>query len=109
MIADYLSTEKPSTVNRAVFVRHVAPYDEPIRTGVVQRAVRAAYCRCGRTRTRVHSLRHSVASRLLQQGTPLNEIANVLRHRSLGTSAIYAKIDDLWPAGVALPWPGRAP
>jgi len=108
-IADYLSTERPSTVNRAVFVRHVAPYDEPIRTGLVQRAVRAAYRRCSWTRTRVHTLRHSVASRLLQQGTPLKEIANVLRHRSLDTSAIYAKIDDVRPAGVALPWPGRAP
>jgi len=107
-IADYLSTERPSTVNRAVFVRHVAPYDEPIRTGVVQRAVRAAYRRCGWTRTRVHTLRNSVASRLLQQGTPLKEIANVLRHRSLDTSAIYAQIDDVRLAGVALPWPSDA-
>jgi integrase/recombinase XerD len=107
-IADYLRTERPPTMNRAVFVRHVAPYDKPIRTDVVRRAVLAAYRRCGWTRTRVHVLRHSVASRLLRQDAPLKEIADVLRHRSLDTSAIYAKVDDARLATVALPWPGRA-
>jgi site-specific recombinase XerD len=107
-IADYLHTERPQTASRAVFVRHVAPYDEPIGTGVVQRAVREAYHRCGWTRTRVHALRHSVASRLLRRGRPLKEIADVLRHRSLDTSASYAKVDDVRLAAVALPWPGRA-
>lgn len=107
-IADYLGAERPRTANRAVFVRHVAPYDEPIGRGVVRRAVLEAYRRCGWTRTRVHALRHSVASRLLRQGTPLKEIADVLRHRSLDTSAIYAKVDDARLAAVALPWPGRA-
>jgi integrase len=106
-IADYLRAERPTTTNRAVFVRHVAPYDEPIRASAVQRAVREAYRRCGWTRTRVHALRHSVASRLLRQGRPLKEIADVLRHRSLDTSAIYAKVDDVRLAAVALPWPGR--
>lgn len=107
-IADYLRAERPQTTSRAVFVRHVAPYDEPLKRGVVQRAVLEAYRRCGWTHTRVHTLRHSVASRLLRQGTPLKEIADVLRHRSLDTSAIYAKVDDVRLAAVALPWPGRA-
>ena len=107
-IADYLRGERPQTTSRAVFVRHVAPYDEPIGTGVVKRAVLEAYRRCGWTHTRVHTLRHSVASRLLRQGIPLKEIADVLRHRSLDTSAIYAKVDSARLAAVALPWPGRA-
>ncbi len=107
-IADYLRTERPRTTNRAVFVRHVAPYDKPIGKGVVQRAVREAYRRCGWSRTRVHILRHSVASRLLRQEAPLKEIADVFRHRSLDTSAIYAKVDTGRLAAVALPWPGRA-
>ncbi len=62
-IAAYLRDERPRTSNRAIFVRHVAPYDTPIRSGSVQRAVRAAYKRCGWKRTRVHIIRHSVASR----------------------------------------------
>lgn len=107
-IAEYLRRERPQTANRAVFVRHVAPYDKPIAADVVRRVVREAYRRCGWARSRVHILRHSVASRLLQQGTPLKEIADILRHRSLDTSAIYTKVDTERLAAVALPWPGRA-
>lgn len=105
-IADYLRQERPSTLNRAIFVRHVAPYDEPIKPGTVKRAVLAGYRRCGWTRTGVHMLRHSVASRLLRAGAPMKEIADVLRHRSLDTSAIYAKVDLTKLAAVALPWAG---
>jgi integrase len=107
-ISSYLVSERPQSPSRAVFVRHVAPYDKQIGTGVVQRAVRQAYRRCGLPYTRVHILRHSVASRLLSAGTPLKEIADVLRHRSLDTSAIYTKIDTARLSAVALPWPGRA-
>jgi integrase/recombinase XerD len=107
-IAAYLRDERPRTSNRAIFVRHVAPYDTPIDSRVVQRAVLAAYRRCGWKRSCVHIIRHSVASRLLRAGTPLKEIADVLRHRSLDTSAIYTKIDLSRLASVALPWPGSA-
>ena len=107
-IATYLREERPQTSNRAIFVRHVAPYDEPIQKGVVKHAVLAGYRRCGWTRTGVHILRHSVASRLLRTGAPMKDIADVLRHRSLDTSAIYAKVDLTKLAAVALPWPGSA-
>jgi integrase len=89
-IVDYLTLERPAMANRAVFVRHVAPYDVAIGVGVVRRAVMAAYRRCGWTGVRVHTLRHSMASRLLLMGTPLKEIADILRHRSLDTSAIVS-------------------
>ena len=107
-IAAYLLEERPQTSNRAIFVRHVAPYDEPIEKGVVKHAVLAGYRRCGWTRTGVHILRHSMASRLLRTGAPMKDIADVLRHRSLDTSAIYAKVDLTKLAAVALPWPGSA-
>jgi integrase/recombinase XerD len=106
-IAEYLRTERPITANRAVFVRHVAPFDDPISVGVVHTTLRAAYRRCGWPHTRPHILRHSLASRLLQEGTPLKEIADVLRHRSLNTSMIYVKVDAIRLSAVALPWPGR--
>jgi integrase/recombinase XerD len=44
----------------------------------------------------------------LISGTPMKEIADVLRHRSLDTSAIYTKVDLISLASVALPWPGSA-
>lgn len=107
-IVAYLSDERPQTVNRAVFVRHVAPYDKPLETSVVKRAVNAAFRRCCWQPSGVHILRHSFASRLLRAGTPMKEIADILRHRSLDTSAIYTKVDFSRLAAVAMPWPGSA-
>jgi site-specific recombinase XerD len=107
-IAEYLRAERPQTSNRALFVRDCAPIDKPIQAGVVRRAVRQAYLRCGLAHSRVHILRHSLASRLLQVGTPLKEIADILRHRSLDTSVIYTKVDTNRLAAVAMPWPGRS-
>jgi integrase/recombinase XerD len=107
-IADYLMYERPKTASRAIFVRHVAPYDVPILPGVAKRAVIAAFRRCGWDRSDPHILRHSLASRLLREGTPMKHIADILRHRSLDTSKIYTKIDLDRLRAVALPWPGRA-
>jgi len=107
-IADYIRSERPQSSNRALFVRHVAPYDKPILAGVVRRAIREAYQRCSWSRTRVHILRHTIASRLLQAGTPLKEIADLLRHRSLDSSFIYTKVDLKRLSAVAMPWPGRS-
>jgi site-specific recombinase XerD len=107
-IANYLRSERPHTANRRVFVRHVAPVDEPIGPGVVRRAVREAYLRCGLPHSRVHILRHTLASRLLDTGATLKEVADVLRHRELDTSLIYAKVDTARLSAVALPWPGSA-
>jgi integrase/recombinase XerD len=105
-IAAYLRHERPQSTNRAIFVRHVAPYDLPIQKDVVRRAVFAAYKRCGWSRTRVHILRHSVASRMLNAGVPMKQIADVLRHRSIDTSMIYTKVDLQRLVAVAMPWPG---
>jgi site-specific recombinase XerD len=107
-IAEYLRTERPQTPNRALFVRDGAPFDRPIQAGVVRRVIRQAYLRCGLAHSRVHILRHSLASRLLKTGTPLKEIADILRHRSLDTSVIYTKVDTNRLAAVAMPWPGRS-
>ncbi|CAN7730693.1 tyrosine-type recombinase/integrase [Variovorax sp. LjRoot84] len=107
-IAVYLRSERPTTVNRCVFVRHVAPLEEPIRPDVVRNTVRQAYLRCGLPYTRVHILRHTLARRLLETGGTLKEVADMLRHRALDTSMIYAKVDVGRLAAVAMPWPGSA-
>ena len=107
-IAAYLRSERPQTANRKVFVRHVAPIDEPVGPDVVRHAVRDAYRRCGLPYTRVHILRHTLAGRLLNTGGTLKEVADVLRHRNLDTSMIYAKVDVGRLSAVAMPWPGSA-
>jgi site-specific recombinase XerD len=107
-IAAYLTHERPKTSNRAVFVRHMAPRDEPVGPDLVRKTIRQAYARAGLPHTRSHLLRHTMANRLLAGGSSLKEVADVLRHRSLNTTLIYAKLDSRSLAEVALPWPGSA-
>ncbi len=107
-IADYLRLERPQTPSRAVFIRRIAPYDRPIGPDCVGKTIRQAYARAGLPYTGAHLLRHTMASRLLASGSSLKEVADVLRHRSLNTTLIYAKLDTRNLAAVALPWPGDA-
>jgi integrase/recombinase XerD len=107
-IADYLLKARPATESRAVFVRHRAPLDVPIDASVIRSVVRQAATRCdlsGRLHG-PHRLRHSAATRMLQGGATLKEIADVLRHRSLDTTSIYAKVDWTRLSAIAQPWPG---
>lgn len=105
-IAAYVRSERPRTDSRRIFVRHVAPAEVPATANVVRNIVRTAYRRAGLPHTRVHILRHTLASRLLNSGGTLKEVADVLRHRNLDTSLIYAKVDFTRLAAVAMPWPG---
>lgn len=105
-IADYLRHERPTTTNQAVFVRRVAPRDAPITGDTVCRVIRDAYRRAGVKHGRTHALRHSLARRMVEHGSSIKEVADVLRHRSLNTTLIYAKLDTPRLRAVALPWPG---
>jgi integrase/recombinase XerC len=105
-IADYLKYERPHTSNRAVFVRNMAPRDQPVGPDLIRKSIRQAYARAGLPYTRSHLLRHTMASRLLEGGSSLKEVADVLRHRSLNTTLVYAKLDSQNLGAVASPWPG---
>jgi len=105
-VAEYIRSERPPTSSRRIFVRHLAPVEVPVAAGVVRRTVREAYRRAGLPHTRVHILRHTLAGRLLNTGGTLKEVADVLRHRELDTSLIYAKVDFVRLGAVAMPWPG---
>ena len=105
-IAAYLRSERPKTQHRMVFARHMTPREQPIGPDLVRKTVRQAYARAGLPYTRSHLLRHTMAGRLLAGGASLKEVADVLRHRSLNTTLIYAKLDSGSLVEVALPWPG---
>lgn len=107
-IANYLRNERPTTVRREIFVRRIAPVGEPIGRGAVHRIVVSAYRRLGWERSRVHILRHTLGGRLVNAGTPMKQIADVLRHRSIATSAIYTRVNVSRLSAVALPWPGSS-
>ena len=107
-LKDYLRRGRPNCTSRGMFVVHQAPVGKPmtpdgIRGVVTRRAARAGLGhRVGGT----HVLRHSLASRMLKAGASLKQIADVLGHQSINTTAIYAKVDLDALSAVALPWPG---
>jgi len=105
-LADYLQHERPLTNNPAVFVRCLGGRDQPITSTAIQKVIKRAGCRIGLKHFSAHALRHTLACRLVENGSSLKEVADVLRHRSLNATLIYAKLDTPKLSAVALPWPG---
>lgn len=107
-VAAYLRDGRPVTARgRTVFVRLKAPHREITGDGV-SAVVAASARRAGLGVIYAHRLRHTVASDLLRAGSSLVEVGQVLRHRSLLTTAIYAKVDVDALRSIARRWPGGA-
>jgi integrase/recombinase XerD len=106
-IAAYLRRGRPQSSWREVFLRSKAPYD-PIASGTVASTVRRACRRAGIAEVGSHRLRHTAACEMVQANVPLYRIGQVLRHRSLQSTARYARVDVERLRLLAAPWPGRA-
>jgi integrase/recombinase XerD len=108
-LAGYLRDGRPAGAgSRAAFLRARAPAG-PLSADAVKAIVRSRFRRAGLPEAGAHRLRHTAATRMLQAGSPLAEVGQVLRHRSAATTAIYAKVDHGALAVLALPWPGGRP
>jgi len=107
-IAGYLRGGRPATaVGRSVFIRVKAPHVALAAAGVSQ-VVATAGARAGLVGVHAHQLRHTAATALVAAGASLPEVSQVLRHRSVLSTAIYAKVDRVGLAVLAQPWPGGA-
>lgn len=104
-IVGYLRFARPQTSCRKLFLKNIAPLGE-ISGSVVMKIVHRACIRAGIVPIGSHRLRHSAATQMLRKGASLSEIAQVLRHRKLDTTAIYAKVDRNALRQLAQPWPG---
>jgi integrase/recombinase XerD len=106
-IADYLQRGRPSTREGRIFVSHQRPVGKPISSSAVRIVVRRAFNRIklDTPSKGTHILRHTMATHMIRKGASLKEIADVLRHRYLGTTLIYTKVDLPMLAGITLPWP----
>src|SRR5919106_4388736 len=92
-IVGYLRDGRPATAqDRAVFVRVRAPHHR-LSPGGVTFVVATAARRAGLGQIHAHRLRHTAASELLRCGATLGEVGQVLRHRRVASTAIYAKAD----------------
>jgi site-specific recombinase XerD len=120
----YLQRSLRSKETRSVFVGTRAPYGA-IGAGAIIAIARTALRAAGIEHGGAHRLRHTAATQMLRRGASLTEIAQVLRHRHIDTTAIYAKVDHdalrsvarRWPVEdsartllrpLARPWPGGA-
>jgi len=106
-VVAYLARARPATGVRAVFTCARAPYRPMSRGAVTNVAARAAR-RAGLGTVHGHRLRHSAATGMLDAGASLSEIGQVLRHRHVLTTTIYAKVNVEALRGVARSWPSGA-
>lgn len=103
-LADYLSTERPTSDCDYVFLRQPSPH---LRLGpfAITSLVRLRMKRCGLPQRGPHALRHTFATRLLRAGESVKAIADLLGHRSLDAVAVYAKVDYDRLLECAVEWP----
>jgi len=109
-LALYIKSVRGFSDCRQVFLRSHAPrvgFSGPAAVGHIVRKhmVRAGVQRP--QRVAAHLFRHTLASGMLQNGASLSEISEILRHRSLTSTEIYAKVRFESLREVARPWPGK--
>lgn len=96
-VIDYWKNGRPDTVTKEIFVQHTLPYQK-LTDGIVYHMFNKYYNASGITssskrRHGLHSLRHSLASRLLEKNTPVNIIGNILGHVDSNSASHYLSID----------------
>ncbi len=104
-LSAYLALPRRPTSIRRVFLAMKAP-TRAIPPSLVSDVCHRACRRAGVEPVGAHRLRHSLASELLRQGATLVEVSQLLRHRDLATTAVYAKVDLSSLRAVAQSWPG---
>lgn len=97
-LIDYLKNGRPLTNSRAVFVRHNAPFEEFGTYSAMNRILVKYIRQSGIPITKdtpfgLHSLRHTLASKLLSENVPLPVISEILGHTSMKSTDVYLHID----------------
>lgn len=109
-IAAYLKNDRPACSTRQVFICMRAPHRGFANSIAISTIVARSLKKAGidSPHTGAHLFRHSLATQMLRQGAALSDIALLLRHRSLNTTTIYAKVDLTTLHTLAQSWPGGA-
>jgi integrase/recombinase XerD len=109
-IVDYIRHGRKGS-SRALFVTERSPYRPFKNAQILNSLLRTAFQKTGLKPPQKyigsHVLRHSLATDMLRKGASLNEIGDVLRHRSRMTTTIYAKHDVEALRSIARDWPAQ--
>jgi integrase/recombinase XerD len=105
-MAAFLADGRPPCATRAVFVNLKSHCGDAMSAETVSEVATRAARRAGTERVGSHRLRHTAASGMLRAGASLREVAQVLRHASESTTAIYAKVDRVALEQSVQAWPG---
>ncbi|MBZ9537206.1 tyrosine-type recombinase/integrase [Cytobacillus oceanisediminis] len=97
-LIDYLKEARPVSDSPFVFLRMNAPYeafgrDANLHNIITKHTRKAGITVSKEKRHGLHSLRHTLASSLLEQGTPLPVISEVLGHINSRSTAVYLQTD----------------
>jgi integrase/recombinase XerD len=103
-VAEHLEGPRPTSAGRSVFFSHVAP-GKPLGGSAVKAIVRRAGDQAGVGKVGAHRLRHTVATATINAGASLEEVGQLLRHRGLASTTIYAKVDVVSLGRLLRPWP----
>jgi integrase/recombinase XerD len=110
-LADYVLQARPKVDNPHVFLTFAPPPRPFSCAGSISMIVRRRLEYGGvelMGHAGAHLLRHSLATQLVAQRRPINEVGDLLGHRSINTTAIYVKVALPQLVDVALPFPGAA-
>ena len=106
-LKDYIVQARPRSASATVFLRSLAPH-RSLSNSAVSTLVGRAMKRTGIAGDGLRAaclFRHSRATHLLRGGTSLEAVGALLRHRSVRTTALYARVDVPMLLAVAQPWP----
>jgi len=106
-LLNYMQKARPPCTYREVFLTARAPYHPLPHSNTLAAIVDRHICAAGidSHAKGAHVFRHGFATRMLQEGHSLKKIADVLGHRHLTTTFIYAKVDFNALKQVGLAWP----
>jgi site-specific recombinase XerD len=106
----YLQRERPVTAERTFFLTALSPYRafawSTTITRMAKRVLQQAHVEG--PHLGAHRFRHTVATHLVRGGSSFKEVADLLGHKSLANTGVYAKLDERKLEQIALPWPGGA-
>lgn len=105
-VSSYLRKGRLPSSSASLFVRHRAFRGSPMCVHHVRAAMRKVFARAGIRSGKIHILRHTLATRLHSTGVDIKQVADLLGHQSLDTTARYARVDLGQLRQAALPWPG---